>query len=163
MFWVQFWESGMFHSLYRTEIDVTPKIEITENDRWFSLNLLLVNRSNIRIWAEEATVALADLDATSQTSIATGQAIHIIRQPIGPQETLALSLAQSVYEAAGNPQGTYNCIISTTIRLRSGDRWLERVDQQRRLEMRALVPVSLLPLKKHERSIVAAGNMVRTN
>lgn len=62
----------MFHWLDRIEIDVTSKLEITENDGWVSLNLLLVNRSNIRIWAEEATVALADLDATLQTSIATG-------------------------------------------------------------------------------------------
>jgi hypothetical protein len=143
----------MFHWLHRIEIDVTPTLEITENNGWVSLNLLLVNRSNVRIWAEEATIALANLEATLQASIARGQATRIIRQPIGPQEALALSLAEAVYTAAGNPQETYSCIISTTIRLRSGDRWLERMDQQRRLEMRALVPVLLRPLKKHEQPI----------
>lgn len=143
----------MFHWLHRTEIDLTPNLKISKNDGWFSLNLLLVNRSEIRIWAEEATITLTNLDATLQASIATCQATHIIRQPIGPRETLTLSLAEAVYEAAGNPQGTYGCIVSTTIRLRSGDRWLERVDQQRKLEMRALVPVSLRPLKRSEQPI----------
>jgi hypothetical protein len=153
MFWVRLRGNAMFHWLHRTEIDLAPKLEISKNDGWFSLNLLLVNRSDIHIWAEEATVVLAGLDASMQASIATGQATHIIRQPIGPGETLTLSLAQAVYEAAGNPQSTYSCIISATIRLRSGDRWLERVDQQRRLEMRALVPVSLRPLRRNEQPI----------
>jgi hypothetical protein len=152
--WVQLLGgSRMIRWLQRTEFDVKPKLEITENNVWASLNLLLVNRSDIPIWAEQATVVLADCDTTLRISIATTQALHIICQLIRPQMTLTMSLAKAVYEAAGNSQGTYARIIKTTIRLRSGDRWYERVAQQRRLEMRALVPVSLRHLKHHEKSI----------
>jgi len=66
----------MFHWLHRTEPVVIPTIETTGNDGRVSLNLLLVNRSNIRIWAEEATVSLVDLDAILQASSATSQGTH---------------------------------------------------------------------------------------
>jgi hypothetical protein len=133
----------MLQRLYRSNIDIVPSLEIVHDDGRSTLALALPNRSDVRLWAEEAAITLAELGTTVERSVSTGTAAHLIRQFIEPQTSLEVSLAQTVYEAADRPQGHYDCIIFATVRFRSGAHWFERTAQQRRLQMRGLVPVLL--------------------
>ena len=79
------------------QIKFAPKLVIFRERGWVNLELSLVNRSSWTVWVEEATVILADLDATWQSDIATGQARHEIRQSVGANDTLSVSLAVAIY------------------------------------------------------------------
>lgn len=133
----------MMLRLYRSNIDIIPRLEISHNGGSSSLTLTLPNHSDFRVWADEAAFTLTELDSAVERSDTTVTAEHPIRQPIEPHESLELSLTQAVYEAVGRPQGNYSCIIFATIRFRSGDHQFERTAQQRRLQMQGLVPISL--------------------
>jgi hypothetical protein len=114
---------------------LAPQLKINRYDGGGSLDLLLVNDAGITVWVEEARIVLTDLDATFQTSIPTGQARHEIRQNIRANESLELSLAGAVYNAAGRPQGTYSCLIYSDVRFRVGDEWFNKNLDTYKVEM----------------------------
>jgi hypothetical protein len=127
----------------RIEIDFAPKLRIIRDNGWVSLELLLANRSKVTVWVEEARVVLSELDANWQTSIATGQAKHEIRQHVPPDDGLAMSLASAIYNAAGRPQGPYSCLVFTDVLCRVGDEWFSKALDTCRVEMAALTVIRL--------------------
>ena len=100
------------------QIKFAPKLEITREDGWVYLELQLVNRSNWTVWVQEATVVLIDLDAKWQTAVSNKQARYEILQNVEPHDTLSVSLARTIYDAAGRPQAPYSCLVSTNVRYR---------------------------------------------
>src|SRR6266850_4184399 len=117
------------------EIDFTPKLRINRDDGGVSLDLLLVNDARMTVWVEEATVVLTDLDAIWQTSIPNGQARHEIRQNVRANESLELSLAGAIYDAAGRPQGRYSCLVYIEVHYRFDDEWFSKGLDTYRVEM----------------------------
>jgi len=128
-----------------TGIDFRPSIGFTRLDGWVSLALLLENKSEINVWAEEIEIALTDLIADDQTSEASCHGIHKIRQTIQPQDMLPISLVETIYEAAGNPQRKYSCVMSAIVRYRAGENWFEKPMQPYRLNMAGLTVVNNRP------------------
>lgn len=57
------------------QIDLCPAVHITSFDGWQALELQLVNRSDAKVWIEEANLVITDLEANFQTALATGQYI----------------------------------------------------------------------------------------
>ena len=125
------------------QIKFAPELKITHNDGWVQLELQLVNRSSWTVWVQEATAILIDLDAESQTEISTGEATLKILQNIRPNETLSVSLARTIYDAAGRPQGTYSCLVLTNVRYHIFDEWCNAQLHTYRVEMAALTVVDL--------------------
>lgn len=110
-----------------------------------SLNLVMANRSRTEVWAEEVRVNLIDVD-TAGERCTPAQVVLKIRDFVAPSETLHISLINTVYNAAGRPQGVYSCIISAVLRYRIGGADEKEFDQpipSYRASMIALVPISL--------------------
>jgi hypothetical protein len=125
------------------EIDFEPRLTIVRDNGWVSLELQLVNDASMTTWVEEARIILTDLDATWQTSIPTGHARHEIRRNVRANETLRLSLARAVYDAAGRPQGAYSCLTYVVVRYRLCDEWFDKELDACRVEMAALTVLGL--------------------
>jgi hypothetical protein len=157
--WVEgLWKNRLFHwgrtrgtASQPIQIDFDPQLAITNADSLGSLDLQLVNRSNVTVWVEEATIVLTDLEADSQASLATGREKHKIRQPVGAHFTLSMSLAGAVYEAAGRPQGSYECVIVSNVRYRTGELWVEKPLLTYRLKMVALSAMALRKMRWFDR------------
>ena len=135
------------------QIKFEPQLTITCEDGWKYLELLLVNRSSWRVWVEEATVVLNDLNTNWQTAIATGQARHEIHQYVGANDTLSVSLARAIYDAAGRPHGPYSCLVLTNVRYRVFDEWCDAKLETCRVEMEALGVIGLRTSHSYDRRI----------
>jgi len=125
------------------QIKFAPQLAVTREDGWTYLELQLVNRSSWTVWVEEASVALADLDADMQTVLPAGQGRYEILQNVGPNQILGVSLARTIYDAAGRPQGTYSCLVLTNVRYHVFDEWCNAQLHTYRVEMAALTVVGL--------------------
>jgi len=125
------------------EIKFAPELRINRQDGGGSLDLLLMNNAGLTVWVEEAIVALTHLDAIWQTSIPTGRARHEIRQNVRANESLELSLAGAIYDAAGRAQGRYSCLIFVVVRCHVGEEWFTKALDTYKLEMTGLKARSL--------------------
>ena len=103
------------------QIMFAPNLKSTRHNDWVYLELLLRNPYSCTVWREEVFSILADLDPQWQTVVATGQAVHKIRQSVGPNVELSVSLAAEIYDAAGRSEGRYTCIDFTNARYRVHD------------------------------------------
>jgi hypothetical protein len=135
------------------QIKFTPKLSITRDHGWISLELLLVNRSSWTVWVEEASVVLTDLDANWQTGIAPGQARQQILQNVSSHDSLSVSLARTIYDAAGRPQGPYSCLVLTNVRYRVFDEWYDAKLERCRVVMAALTVVGLRRASWYDKKI----------
>src|SRR5690348_5963157 len=144
-FWVRLlpWRQKNKSESKSTQIIFAPKLAIIRPNGWADAELQLVNRSNCSVWVEEALVTLADLDTVFQTVVPAGGARHKILQNVGPNETLELSLALAIYDAAGRPQGPYSCLVLTNVRYRVFDEWCDVNLEKCRVEMQALTVLGL--------------------
>jgi hypothetical protein len=115
-----------------------PRIGFTRLDGMESLSLLLDNRSREFVWAEEIEVFLTDLTADQQTAAPTCQGIQKIRQMVRGGDMLPISLAQVIYNAAGDPQRKYTCVLSSILHYRIGDQWFEKNMGNYRIRMTGL-------------------------
>lgn len=125
-----------------SEIDFRPSIGFTPQDGWASLVVHLRNRSDESVWTEEIEIVLADLIADDQTAEATLHEVQKIRQTVQAFDTLAISLVETIYKAAGKPQRKYACLMSSTVRYRAGERWFETRMPLYKLKMAGLTVVS---------------------
>jgi hypothetical protein len=139
------WTSGLFRRRRKAkpapgdfQIDFSAGLRVFPDDGWVYLELLLVNRSNVSVWVEEAVIVLSELEANWQTSVSTGPARHEILENIRPNDTLRVSLVGDIYEAAGKPQGMYSCTVFTDVRYRVGDEWFNKSLEGYKVEMAAL-------------------------
>lgn len=140
-----------------TAFDLEPELSITRKNGWALLDLALQNHSDLPIWAERATFALADLDADFQGAAASSEGVLPIRAMIGPGETLRISLIETVYNAAGKPQGEYSFLISGVIRYQVEKSWFEITLQTYRVRMIALSAVRLLRMRWYDQPAAAPG------
>ena len=143
------WRKTRAESEY-VESSFASELRINRDDGGVSLDLLLVNDASMTVWVEEATVVLTDLDANWQTSIPTGQARHEIRQNVRANESLGLSLAGAIYDAAGRPQGRYSCLVYIEVHYRFDDEWFSKGLDTHRVEMGALTVHGLHRLRWYE-------------
>jgi hypothetical protein len=115
-----------------------PHIGFTRLDGMESLSLLLDNRSREFVWAEEIDVFLTELSADQQTATPTCHGIQKIRQIVRGGDMLPISLAQVIYNAAGDPQRKYTCVLSSILHYRIGDEWFEKNMENFRIRMAGL-------------------------
>jgi hypothetical protein len=141
-FAVRIWTYKSDGSAKDTGVDFRPSIGFTHMDGWASLALLMVNKSERNVWVEEIEIVLTNLIADDQTSEATYREIQKIRQAVQPRDMLPVSLMETIYGAAGKPQTTYSCVMSTVLRYRVGEKWFERPLQPYRLKLAGLTVVS---------------------
>jgi hypothetical protein len=133
-----------------SEFDFEPELSITRKNGWAFLDLVLVNNSRVPIFAESATFAVADLDADFQGAPASAEQNLQIREEIAAGEVLRISLVETVYLAAGKPQGEYSFLISGSIRYRAENNWYEIALQTYRVRMIALTAVRLLRMRWYD-------------
>jgi hypothetical protein len=141
-----------------TAYDLEPELSITRKNGWALLDLVLLNHSDSPIWAEQATFALADLDADFQGAVATGEGTLIIRETVRPGGMLRISLIETVYNAAGKPQGEYSFLVSGIVRYRASESsWFEITLQTYRVRMIALSAIRLLRMRWYDQQPSAAA------
>jgi hypothetical protein len=139
---LRIWRRGRNRGAKDTGVDFRPSIGFTRLDGWASLALLLLNKSDSNVWAEDIEIALTNLIANEQTSEASGHEIQKIRQTVQPRDMLPISLVEIIYKAAGEPQRKYSCVMSSIVRYRAGEEWFEKPMQPYRLKMAGLTVVS---------------------
>jgi hypothetical protein len=112
-----------------------PRLGFTRLDGMESLSLLLANDSREPVWTEQIEIFLTGLKADQQTAEATCHEIQKIRQTVRGGDMLPISLAQVIYNAAGNPQRKYSCQLSSVLHYRIGDENFEKAMDSYRIEM----------------------------
>ncbi len=112
-----------------------PRIGFTQLDGMESLSLLLANGSEKHVWAEEIEIFLSSLSADEQTAKPTCHEIQKIRQLVRAGDMLPISLSEVIYKAAGDPQRSYFCVMSSLLRYRIGEEGFERKMENYRLQM----------------------------
>jgi hypothetical protein len=137
--------------------DLEPELSITRKNGWALLDLILQNHSDTPIWAEEATFAMADLDADFQGAAASSEGTLRIRETVRPGGALRISLIETVYNAAGKPQGEYSFLISGVIRYQANDTWFEITLQTYRVRMIALSAIRLLQMRWYDQPAAVPG------
>jgi hypothetical protein len=142
------------------QIKFAPKLRITRENGWVYLELQLVNRSRWPVWVQEAAVVLIELNADSQTAVSNGQARHEVLQNVGPNDTLCVSLARTIYDAAGRPQGPYSCLVSTNVRYRVFDEWCNAKLETHRVEMAALKVRDLHSARWYDKKVKQSNGSV---
>ena len=135
------------------DIDFRPTIGFTRQDGWKSMALLLENRSADPVWTEEIEIILSDLDASEQAFEPSFRQVHKIRQHVRPSDVLPISLVEPVYNAAGQPQRKYSCVMSSVLRYRSGEKWYEEPMKTYRLYMAGLTVVDIRRERKTARNL----------
>lgn len=134
----RFWRGRMSAAPNDWSEGFRPYIGFTELDGMQSLALLLENGSPNDIWAEEIEIFLSDLHAEQQTAEPTLHRTQKIRQSVLPDDVLPVSLCETIYKAAGDPQLRYSCVLSSVLRYRVGERQLEKKMQTYKVEMLGL-------------------------
>jgi len=142
------------------QIKFAPKLGMTHNDGWAYLELQLVNRSSWWVWVKEATLVLIDLDAESQAEISTGEAKLKIHQNMLSSEELSVSLARTIYDAAGKPQGPYSCFVLTNVLYRVFDEWCNAQLEAYHVEMEALSVIDLRKVHRDNKKIKQINGLV---
>jgi hypothetical protein len=112
-----------------------PRIGFTRLDGMESLSLLLANDAEEPVWTEQIEIFLSGLKADQQTAEATCHEIQKIRQTVRGGDMLPISLAQVIYNAAGNPQRKYSCLLASVVQYRIGDEKFEKAMDSYRIEM----------------------------
>jgi hypothetical protein len=79
------------------------------------------------------------------------------------KDSLVLGLAQTVYKAAGHPQGIYTCLLSMTVRTGCEGVCRQQVLPSCQLEMRALIPIALKRMRGRAGSISVDDRLVRAD
>lgn len=115
-----------------------PRIGFSRLDSMESLSLLLENGFHKYIWAEEIQISLTDLVANNQTAEPTLHGTKKILQMVAPRDTLPISLAETIYKAAGEPQRKHSSLLSSVLRYRVGEQWFEKQLDIYRIEMMGL-------------------------
>jgi len=138
------------------EVATERRLVVTLDRHAGSLNLSMVNRPLADIWAEEAEVSLIDVETEGETYTPAPVTLKLC-ELIAPSEALHISLINTVYNAAGRPQGVYSCIISTKLRYRAHEisegQPLEQSVPSYRATMIGLVPISLRQIGWLDRAI----------
>jgi hypothetical protein len=140
---LRFWRRGADSASWNTRKGFRPSIGFSRQDGMASVSLLLANESDESVWVEEIEIHLTNLIANDQTVEPPFHEIKKIRQMVPPEDTLPVSLAQTIYKAAGNPQRRYSCVLSSRLRYRIGENWSEETMANYKLQMAGLTANSI--------------------
>jgi hypothetical protein len=140
-FALRIWHRNRYGGIEDTGVDFRPTIGFTRLDGWASLALLLENKSDGNVWAEEIEIVLTDLTAKDQTSEASCREIQKIHQAVRPLDMLPISLVGTIYKAAGNPQRRYSCVMSSIVRYSADNESFEVPMPPYRLRMAGLTVI----------------------
>jgi hypothetical protein len=135
------------------QIKFAPMLEITREKGRQILELRLMNHSSWAVWVEEVNVILADLVADSQTAVPPERVKHGILRNVNSHETVGVTFASVIHEAAGRPQGKYSCLVLTTVRYRVFDEWCIAKLGTYRVEMEALGVFSLRSARWYDKKM----------
>jgi hypothetical protein len=125
-------------------VGARPRLVLKLDKAVGSLGVAISNRSHTEVWVEEATVNLVDVETDGET-YTPAQAVLKIREPVAPSECLYISLIDTVYNAAGRPQGVYSFTISALLRYRTdqSDEEFQQAFPLCHAKMNTLVPIGL--------------------
>lgn len=140
------------------QIKFRPRIEIVHQDGWEDLALLFVNQSSFTVWIENASIALAELKAEHQSTSPIGCHTHQVLQNVDVNGTLTVSVANAVYDAAGRPQGPYNCLLLANVRYSVFDEWCEASATTCRIKMAAMNAIDLHSARWYDKKIKNTNN-----
>lgn len=135
---VRFWRRRNGRDAMDGESGFRPQIGFTRLDDMVSLSLLLENESNTYVWVEEIEIYLSGLRAEEQATEPTYRGIQKIRQMVHSGDLLPISLCETIYRAAGNPQRKHTCVMSSVLRYRIAEEQFEKKMENYRLRMMGL-------------------------
>ncbi|HET6145474.1 MAG TPA: hypothetical protein VFE02_18375 [Candidatus Acidoferrales bacterium] len=144
-FWIHLlpWRQKNKAETKSAQIKFTCQLAFTHENGWDYLELQLVNRSSWSVWVEEATIVLSDLDAAFQAALPVEQVKIKICQNVVAHNTVGVSLAAAIYEAAGSPQGDYACVVLCDVSYSVFEEWCNTQSRVYRVRMRGLTAVGL--------------------
>jgi len=125
------------------EVDVRAELKATRDQGWTFFNLVLVNRSRMRVAIVDATFAITGLVAKFQASPPTRETTFKLRRFVMSGDFLCVDLVELFYNAAGRPQGGYSFVVATTIRYRAHGDLFTQLLPLCRVRMTALSPNAL--------------------
>jgi hypothetical protein len=125
------------------EVDVRAELKATRAQGWTFFNLVLVNRSRMRVAIVDATFAITGLVANFQASPPTKETTFKLRHFVMSGDFLCVDLVELFYSAAGRPQGGYSFVVATTIRYRAHGDLFTQILPLCRVRMTALSPNAL--------------------
>ena len=100
-------------------MNVKAELQVSRAHGWTFFNLVLRNRSRMRVAVVDATFTISDLVAKFQAHPPAKETTFKIRHIVMPSDLLGAGLVEHFYNSAGKPQGSYSFIIATTIRYRA--------------------------------------------
>jgi hypothetical protein len=135
------------------DVDVEAELKSTRNRGWTFFNLVLLNRSRMRISVVDVTFSIIDLVARHQAFPSTKESTFKVRRFVKPGDLLCVDLVELFYNAAGRPQGAYSFVVATTIRYRArGDLFTQPLPLCR-VRMAALSPNALQRIRWYSKPI----------
>jgi hypothetical protein len=136
-----------------------PRIGFTRLDGMASLSVLLENRFQKYIWAEEIEIVLSDLVAETQTAEPTLRGTQKIRQMVAPGDTLPISLSEVIYKAAGDPQREHSSVLTPVLRYRVGESWFEKQLDICKIRMMGLTATKVRRVRNPAYKNAASGKL----
>lgn len=133
------------------EVNVKVELQVSRTHGWTFFNLVLENRSRMRIAVVDATFTINGLVAKFQASPASKETTFKIRRIVKPKGILGAGLVEHFYSAAGKPQGGYSFVIATTVRYRAHGDLFEQALPLYRVKMVALSPNDLRRVRWYNR------------
>jgi hypothetical protein len=135
------------------EVDVKAGLKATRAQGWTFFNLVLLNRSRMRLSVVDVTFSIIDLVARHQAFPATKETTFKVRRFVQPGDLLCVDLVELFYNAAGRPQGAYSFVAATTIRYRAhGDLFTQPLPLCR-VRMVALSPNALQRIRWYSKPV----------
>lgn len=125
------------------EVNVKAELQASRTQGWTFFNLVLVNRSRMRISVVDATFTISGLAAKFQATQPLKETTLKIRRTIAPGGLLGVGIVEPFYNSAGKPQGGYSFMVSTTVRYRAHGDLFEQALPSYRVRMFALNPSAL--------------------
>lgn len=122
------------------EINVKAQLQVTRTHGWTFFNMVLENRSRMRISVVDVTFSITNLVAKHQACPPTEETTFKIHRAVNAGDILAAGLVELFYQAAGKPQSGYSFLVSTTIRYRGHGDLFEQTLPLYRVRMVALSP-----------------------
>jgi hypothetical protein len=157
----RWWRS--LDSLSREIPDFHPAVEMTPEADWFLLNLALINKSHKAIWVEECAVVFIEFDGVPSKGFeATCKGVLRIREFVNARETIRVGLCQTVYDAAGRPQGQYRAVICGTLKYNIDDVWYIMALPPRLIKMNCLNAIEVRGPKRPMNSEASAPKLRRS-
>ncbi len=139
------------------EVDVRAELKATRAQGWTFFNLVLLNRSRMRVAVVDATFSITDLTAKFQASPPTKETTFKLRRFVKPADLLCVDLVEIFYNAAGKPQGGYSFVVATTIRYRAHGDLFTQVLPLCRVKMVALSPNALQRIRWYNKPAIPLG------